>query len=210
MKRFIHRFRLELTAITLLSLFCFIISLWTKYKPANHYVQLCLALVLLAVGIPLYLVLRKIWRTKLREPLALGAKRLFISASRLFMRVISKWSIFKRHGNVISGRTSVSYDFSVFSKDNRRKKQKPAKALRWKDMQNSRERLGYLYYKTVTNRIKGGETVTAHETPNEIMARFTDNETENEMFALYVITRYDDRITLDDDRVIDLKEKLFD
>lgn len=213
MKRFLSSHRNELLAFALLLCTCGVIALWTHYKPSNHYIQLLFAIALLIFAIPLFIVSKKIWREKWREPFFLACKKGFIAASRFVMRFASRFnflSFWSRGANVINGRTSVSYDLSLLSKDKRRRKKERIKPLRWKDMNTSRERLGYLYYRTVTQKIKSGAVVSSHETPNEIMLRFTENEAENEMFALYSSTRYDTRKPLDEDEILSLKDRLFD
>ena len=210
MKRALTRYRTELLFFLFLALFSGVIALWTHFKPQNHYVQLCLALLLLSVGIPMYLLLRKMWREKLREPILSGIKKAFINASRIFMRAMSRLPIFRFRGNVISGRTSVSYDLFSVSKNKGRRKEKPPKPPRWKDMSTARERLGYLYYRIITKHIKSGMVITAHETPHEISQRLESDTTEHEILTLYKSTRYDERKTLDEEKIIKLKEELFD
>lgn len=210
MKRFFEKHSTELSFFLFLALTSGVIALWVNLKPQNHYIQLCLALLLLAVLIPTYLLLRKIWRNTLREPILLGIKKAFIRVSRVLMRAVSRFNIFGRYGNVISGNTSVSYDLFSISKSRKRKKEKPPKPPRWRDMTTARERLGYLYYRTVTKYIKQGEIITAHETPREIAKRFNGDEAEGKMFTLYNSIRYDGRITPDEQEILKLKEELFD
>jgi len=206
--RFIKEHKNELLCFLFLSLASAIVYVWTRVKPKDPYVQLVFFLVTLAFCIPMYIFWRAIWREKLREPFALGAKKMFIGFARFLMRTVNRFGLFKGGRNVISGNTTVKYDYSVFKRSNRKRKNS-YKPPRWKDMNTEREKLGYLYYKTVTKRISNGETVASHETPNEIKARFNDNEIENELFELYSDIRYDDRKTLDENEILELKDKLF-
>ena len=77
-------------------------------------------------------------------------------------------------------------------------------------MENSRERLGFLYYRVITDRIKHGEVITSHETPLEISKRPTENEAMDELFRMYNEVRYDERNKPDEETVCNLREKLFD
>ncbi len=210
MKRFLDKNRTELLFFLFLALFSGVLAVWSELKPKNHYVQLVLALFLLAFGIPMYLLLRSIWRKKLRDPIITGIKKAFVRASRLFMRAVSKLPFLRLRGNIISGSTSVSYDLFAVSKNKSRRKEKPPKPPRWKDMTTARERLGYLYYRIITKHIKNGAVITAHETPHEISKRLESDKTEHEILTLYKSTRYDDRKTLDEEEIIKLKEELFD
>lgn len=209
MKRFLNRYRTELLFLLFFLLSTCVTALWSHFRPQNHYVQLCFALLLLCVALPAYLLLRKMWREKLREPILSGIKKAFISASRVFMRALSKLPVFRFRGNVISGRTSVSYDLFSVSKNRGRRKEKPPKPPRWKDMNTARERLGYLYYRIITNRIKNGAVIAAHETPHEISQRLNPTETEHEILTLYKSTRYDERKPLNEEEIVKLKEELF-
>jgi len=209
MKRFFEDYKNEISAFLLFALACFTVGMWQKYSPKDHYVQLCLAILLLAELIPLYIIWKKIWRQKLRNPFVLGAKRIFVGASRFLMRVFSRFSFMSPRGNLIGGRTNVRYDLSLFNKNAKRREKKRFRAPRWKDMKTAREKLGYLYYATVTDKIKKGNKVTSNDTPLEIMQRIDVNDAEREVFTLYIDTRYDERKKLDDGEILTIKEKLF-
>ena len=209
MRRFLIYYRLELISLLLFGGATATLAVWTSVKPTNHYVQLCFALVLMAFVIPLYLVSRKSWREKYRMPIIIGFRKAIVGASRFLIKIAGRFSFFHR-GNVISGRTTVHYDFSAFRKDTRRKRKTAEKQPRWKDMESPRQRLGFLYYRVITDRIKHGEVITSHETPLEISQRPTENEAVTELFKLYNEVRYDERNEPDEEAVYNLREKLFD
>ncbi len=209
MKRFFIRFRLEIISFLLFCGATATLAVWTNVKPSNHYAQLGFAILLASFVLPLYFVMRKNWRDRYRAPFIIGLRKAIIGASRFLIKIAGRFSFFHR-GNVISGRTTVHYDFSAFRKDTRRARKKAEKPPRWKDMENPRQKLGFLYYRVITDRIKHGETVTSHETPLELSERFNENETENELFKMYISTRYDERKELDENEVLELRDRLFD
>lgn len=209
MRRFLIYYRLELIALLLFGCATATLAVWNNVKPQNHYVQLGFALVLAAFVIPLYLVMRKNWREKYRAPVIIGIRKAIVGASRFLIKIVGRFSFFHR-GNVISGRTTVHYDFSAFRKDQRRRRKTAEKQPRWKDMESPRQRLGFLYYRVISDRIRHGEVITSHETPLEISQRPTEKEAENELFKMYNEVRYDERYEPDEQAVYDLREKLFD
>lgn len=209
MRRFLIYYRLELISLLLFGCATATLAVWNKVKPTNHYIQLAFAIVLLLFVIPLYLVMRSNWRQRYRKPFIIGLRKAIVGASRFLIKIAGRFSFFHR-GNVISGRTTVHYDFSVFRKDERRRRKTLDRQPRWKDMENSRERLGFLYYRVITDRIKHGEVITSHETPLEISKRPTENEAMDELFRMYNEVRYDERNKPDEETVCNLREKLFD
>ena len=209
MRRFLIYYRLELISLVLFGCATATLAVWNKVKPSNHYIQLAFAIVLLLFVIPLYLVMRSNWRQRYRKPFIIGLRKAIVGASRFLIKIAGRFSFFHR-GNVISGRTTVHYDFSVFRKDERRRRKTLDRQPRWKDMENSRERLGFLYYRVITDRIKHGEVITSHETPLEISKRPTENEAMDELFRMYNEVRYDERNKPDEETVCNLREKLFD
>ena len=209
MKRFLNLHRLELIAFALFCGATATLAIWNSVKPSNHYVQLAFALILAAFVIPMYLVMRKNWREKYRAPFIIGLRKMVIGASRFLIMIAGRFSFFHR-GNVISGRTTVHYDFSSFRKDSRRRRKTAEKQPRWKDMVSPRQRLGFLYYRVITEKIRHGEVITSHETPMEISKRSTENEAQEKLFKMYNAVRYDERLEPDENEVLELRDKLFD
>lgn len=211
MRRFYERFKTELYFFLLLALSSAVLAVWSENRPKDHVVQLIYAVVFLIFFIPTISLWRRLWREKLRDPLTAGIKKAFIGATRLIMRAIGRLPIFRARGNVLSGSTSVSYDlFSIAKNSKRRKKEKPPKPPRWKDMDTARKKLGYLYYRIITTHIKKGAAIRSTETPNEISERIEFAEPEQKIISLYKSTRYNGRVTLDEENITKLKEELFD
>ena len=209
MRRFLIYYRLELISLLLFGCATATLAIWNKVKPTNHYIQLAFAIVLLLFVIPLYLVMRSNWRQRYRRPFIIGLRKAIVGASRFLIKIVGRFSFFHR-GNVISGRTTVHYDFSAFRKDERRRRKTAEKQPRWRDMESPRQKLGFLYYRVISDRIKHGEIITSHETPLEISKRPTENEAMDELFQMYNEVRYDERNQPDEETVCNLREKLFD
>lgn len=89
------------------------------------------------------------------------------------------------------------------------KKKKPKRRQKkWKNLQDNRERLGYLYAALVTRKIKHGKDIFASETPSEIEKHVADNDEQHELFVCYVHCRYDERNNPNSEKLFNLKEKL--
>ena len=153
--------------------------------------------------------MRSNWRQRYRKPFIIGLRKAIVSASRFLIKIVGRFSFFHR-GNVISGRTTVHYDFSAFRKDERRRRKTAEKQPRWRDMESPRQKLGFLYYRVISDRIKHGEVITSHETPLEISQRPIESEAQEELFRMYNSVRYDERKEPDEKAVYELREKLFD
>ena len=210
MKRFILKYKKELLFLLFFSLSTLVLALWSHYRPKDHVVQLVYAIFFMAFAIPTYLLMRSIWRENLREPILLGIKKAFIYASRFIMRTASWLPFFKSRGNLLSGSTSVSYDLFSIAKNQRRRREKPPKPPRWRDMDTARKKLGYLYYKIISSHIKKGVAIRSTETPNELSRRLDLDDTEQKIITLYKSTRYNGRAILDEQEITELKDELFD
>ena len=80
-------------------------------------------------------------------------------------------------------------------------------------MKSDRERLGHLYRHMISSQIKCGKSAYSFDTPAEIKARNSSVNIENELFDIYISTRYDERVALNTEQIFDLKnryEELFD
>lgn len=211
LKDFFADNRFELQTFGFLCAFSATVWLWTEYKPQNYYVQLAFALVCLGFGLGFYFSYRALWRNKWRRPFILGARRMLVGASHYLMKFLNRISIFRSRGNLVTGRTSVSYNLSVIRRQEKRRRRKDSfKPPRWKDMENARQKLGFLYYRVISEHIKHGTAVTSHETPLEISKRISKSDAESELFDMYISARYDDRKELDENEIAELKDRLFD
>ena len=210
MRRFLYEHGLELRFFLYLTLWVSVFSAWKKYDPQKPIIQILVLISFITFGLLAYFAWKKIWRENLRTPILGGIKSMFVRVTRFAMRFMGYFERFGIRGNVINGKTSVSYDLFAMSKSRKGSKEKRVPPPRWKDMNTPREKLGYLYYRTVSSYLKRGEKVSAQETPREIAKRFSEDATEKEMFALYNATRYDERKDIDDKTVIRLKDELFD
>lgn len=204
-----HRRILLESALVLFAAILFsIYYYWLTAKPEDPRIVTALSIAAAIDIILLFLVMRAIWRSDSKSAFGRKLKELLSRMADFVMRIANKWNLFGRNDNVISGVTSVSFDYSLF----KRRKEKPKKFIppRWKDMKNGREKLGFIYYKMISRRIRKGMEICAHETPTEIKARKVNSDEENLLFDIYIQARYDERFEVDEQEVLELKERLFD
>lgn len=186
-----------------------IAAVYKYYKennPQDPYIKLGLAIAVAVSIFFIFFFMRRIWNQKAKELFATKLKNLLL---RVFGRIARFASKFLRRGsNVLEGKTTVSFDFSGFkAKKKRQEKFIPPK---WKDMDSSRKKLGFLYYKLITKKMKNGMKAFASDTPIELSRRSQNSDDENIIFDMYVGARYDETASLDEQAIINLKEKLFD
>ena len=129
---------------------------------------------------------------------------------KVFEKFFDFWQVkFKNDSNILSGKTSVSFELTPHENFKRSSKKK----YKWKQMKSDRERLGHLYRHMISSQIKCGKSAYSFDTPAEIKARNSSVNIENELFDIYISTRYDERVALNTEQIFDLKnryEELFD
>ena len=156
-------------------------------------------------GIAIYFVLRKLWRTKWRARVMPSLQKAFEKIARIFRIVQTKLGISPKNGTtVLKGKSKIIFDTKTTVAQPKRLK-KPAG---WKNLQNDKERLGYLYRRMIDTNIHKGLPVFSSETPNEIREKKDFGDCENQIFDLYVANRYKDDISLDIDMLDDLKKEV--
>ncbi|MBQ8431734.1 MAG: hypothetical protein IJX28_02515 [Clostridia bacterium] len=203
MRNLLSRFRYELCALLLAAGLGQIVIYWRVRQPADPRVR-ALLIVLGGLGAVLLLVtLRKLWRTKWRRAILSGARTLLAKASRFMLKLLDKWNLTGRGKQVLRGKTTVSFDFSV-ADIAPKKRPKPKK---WKHLRTNREKMGYLYRHMLTARIKSGMTVHSCDTPAELKEKAENAPHEEALFDLYLDTRYDERTdNIPDDTIDHLKD----
>lgn len=208
MKQFVKKHWESFTLFITVLFFVALLGYWMgHYKTLSYLVQGVLALVCLAD----VLVIRKLYKRlkkKWKEALTKRAKKLFARASMLLMKLMEKFDgvlrLFRRNRTVMGGKTTYSFDFSTPEK-----KKKPPKAPKWKQMETNRQKLGYLYYHLITRRLKEGMPAKSADTPLELQRRRENAPPEEQLFDLYVSTRYDERAKLSESELDELKKTLF-
>ena len=160
------------------------------------------------------IILHRLWKQKWKKALIKSAQNVFTKVAKFLMKVFEKffdfWQVkFKNDSNILSGKTSVSFELTPHENFKRSSKKK----YKWKQMKSDRERLGHLYRHMISSQIKCGKSAYSFDTPAEIKARNSSVNIENELFDIYISTRYDERVALNTEQIFDLKnryEELFD
>lgn len=203
----LREMRYEIFAVCLLLVLGALIAFLVKLRQDRTLSGVLCALVLID-GALLLFVLRKLWRTKWRKRVSeifentLG--RAIISLLRFLERVLDRWnSGYRKRENILGGKTEITFEFGMEKKD-----KFVNKARRWKQMKSDRERLGYLYRKMIDRKLERGVNITRCETPTEIKAKHSENETENELFDMYIEYRYDNRKCLSTEKLIEIKNRM--
>lgn len=198
----------EIAMICLAGLLYGIYDVYCYYDPQNPYVQMAFAVAAAIVIFFLFRIMRRLWNKQFKSAVGRGIKRLFNKIAGIVVRYADKISFYFGKGNVVGGETTVRFDYSVFkARKNKPERFKPPK---WKDMNTTREKLGFLYYKLITLRIKNGMEACPQDTPSELKVRQENSENEEKLFDIYITARYDERATVDEQEILDLKERLFD
>lgn len=161
---------------------------------------LIIADILLILG-----TLRKLWREKWRKAVAKKAHEVIVRVIELVLRVSERFNITGRRKNVILGKTKVEFNFERAEKQ----REQRGRGKKWRHLESSREKLRYIYRRSISEKVKHGEHIYPQETPSELRERESNSEGEREMLDLYVTYRYDERHEPDEKAVSDLKEKYF-
>ncbi len=198
------RILLEAAMILLAALLYGIYDFWRKTKPTDPAATAILSLLAAADVILLFLVMRALFKDEDRFALGKKLKALFRRIGLLVKRFARTYLSFGRNDNVVVGVTSVSFDYSLFK--TRKSKQEKFVPPKWRDMKSAREKLGFVYYRLISRKIKRGDRIYADETPLEIKSRISYTEAEEEILNLYVKARYDDGVEFDEKDVLSLKE----
>ncbi len=178
-----------------------------RYQDMNPYAKSALEVACIVIIVLIIKTLRDIWRRELKSVIGTVFKKLVTRLAGVFMKYSDKLISYFKVKNVATGKTSVKFDYSVFKA--RKEKQVRFQPPKWKDMKHGREKLGYLYYRIITERIDRGEDVYASDTPSELRATGCCSEQEARVFDIYIKTRYDEREFVSEDEIVELKNSLF-
>lgn len=208
MKKWLKKHLPAFTLFVCLLLFVTAAGYWIeRYQTMPYSLQACFALFCIADGLVIWRLYRKL-KKKWSEALAERAKKLFARASMLLMKLLEKFDgvarLFRRNRTTMGGTTSYAFDFSTPEK-----KKKAPKPPKWKQMETARQKLGYLYYHLITRRLKEGMPAKSADTPLELQRRRENLPPEEQLFDLYVSTRYDERAELSEEELDELKKTLF-
>ncbi len=201
----LKKYRYELLALLLTSGFFSIILYWLVADFATQTIRAGLSVLLAADGVGLYFVLRQLWRTKWRNSFVASVQKVVEKLAKRLLRFLEKRSIKKgKKTTVLSGKTTVSFDSPISVSLEKKAK----KTQKWKHLQTSRERLGYLYRQMIERQIKRGQLVYSSDTPVEIKSQREYEAFENEIFDLYIENRYQETVQIHFHTLDDLKRRM--
>ena len=202
----IRGIRREICCVFLLTFLIYSFYIWHRETPEDQYAAwLLLATNLLELAL-LFRLIIDLWRLKWKKLFARGTQKLlgvltrFISS--FFDKYIAKWFGYRRPQNIISGSSRITLDTITFEPKPQRKKQ-----VKWKNLKDDRQRLGFLYRHMITSKLRAGDTAFPHDTPSEIRNRVENQPHEERLFELYVASRYDERVHLPECEITELKNK---
>ncbi len=202
--KLIGKYWREGACVALVSLFAQIAVWLVDQKADTSFERFLLVALIFADFFALLYLLRELWRKKWKKAFVKTARALLAGASRFVIRLLEKWNIGKsKSRGVLSGSTVITFDSVSYDRQS-----KKARKRKWKHMQNERERLGFLYRHMMNERIKNGMRATSHHTPCELSKMTENTDTEQELFELYINTRYDERIEPEEQTVERLRSSL--
>lgn len=151
----------------------------------------------------LFFVIRKLWKTKWKKAFLTSVQKIIAKIAKRLTAFIEKITGGKK-AKLISGKTTISFDFPSYDSGAK----KHSRVVKWKNLRNDRERLGYLYKHTVERNIKQGVGVFASDTPIDVKAKKDYEIFEDQIFDLYITNRYTDVVEIDNDTLNELKKSL--
>ncbi|MBE6578007.1 MAG: hypothetical protein E7653_07740 [Ruminococcaceae bacterium] len=202
--KIVSKYWREAICVAEISLFAQLAVWLVDQKAESSFARFVLVTLIFADFFALLCTLRALWRKKWRQKAVKAARRLIIGASRFVIRLLEKWNIGKsKSSGSLSAKSVITFDGVSLDREH-----KKARKRKWKHMQTDRERVGFLYRYMITERIKGGLRATAHDTPKELCDMGKNTSVEQELFELYISTRYDERTAPEQQRVERIKNGL--
>lgn len=200
---FMRKYREEFISAQLFCVFIFLALFWENENLGNvllrwiiEFFSLC---ALVAFIWSLRQLLRK-YKRKIKELIGFS----YIKLARQLILLLEKIGVRRTRGNILSGRTTVSFDFL-----NKRAGKRPVrKRVKWRQLEDDMQRLGYLYGRMIEGKIDEGRDIRATETPDEIARKNTANEIEGELFSCYSEHRYYQKAPIDGMNLARIKEML--
>lgn len=178
--------------------------MWWGRPPANPLLYWLLAALSVAGLFYMLFCIVRLWR-KYRRGIAGRLRSLYARIARNIVALLERLNLRMGRGRLSGGRTTVILDLpavGVIPPVVRRR--------RWRQLEDDRERLGYLYAGMVTRKVRSGKAIYPHQTPLEISLSHTDIEAEGELFSIYNSHRYYESSTesIDGERLRIIKEAL--
>lgn len=197
------KLRFELSCLLSFILVSGICIYWISNRPSAPFIRFLLSLALLASAAWFVLSFRRLWKTKWKKAFKEGIKKALVGVAKLFVHLLEKWNEKQQGKHILGGKTTLSFDFSVLEKEEKQ----PRKPPKWKQLQTNKERLRFLYRRMINERVEKGLPIYSFETPCEIQQKAEYEAHEEELFALYIDMRYDERSEPNEDDLLKLKDE---
>lgn len=202
----LKKYRFEACLVLLIGGIIGLFYLWINFRPQNYYLESLLFLGMIADFVGVFFTLRALWRTKWRKKVSDSFRKIFERVRKLIAKVAEKiYDNSKDDGVLRRGKTTYIFEEREKRTNVSEKRRRPPK---WRQLEEDRERMRYLYRGMITSRIKKGERIYSNETPSEIEEREERSPAEKELFQMYVDIRYDERKSVDEEKVKWLKDEL--
>ena len=207
----ILRFKYEFLSVIFAALSVYCAFFLPLKLPSSSFGRFVHVITTAAALLSLYLSLRALWREKLRRPAAMGLQWVFSKLSdfsafldsKLFDKLRRLFSLPPKAEKVLRGKTTVNFDFSFLDKKDKRAYRPP----KWKNMEDGRSRMRFLYRRMITERLKRLEA-RPWNTPCELKSKEENTEAQNELYDLYISARYDERKEIGFYAMEELKKRL--
>lgn len=152
-----------------------------------------------------FLVLRDLWKKKWRKKASERFHKLFDRIRRFMTGIAEKLSLATKNDDILRGRMTFTFDKVEHDEAEQIKRARPPK---WKQLEDDRSRMRYLYRGMIKGRLKRGELIYSDETPSEIERKNEKTPAEQELFDMYIACRYDERKHIDEAQIQNLKREL--
>ena len=197
------RFREEILAAASLFAVSFFFWLWKNAAPVKPFPVIISALLSLASVVSLLYSLRLLW-LKYRKKVAGLIRQGYSAFVRKLFIVLNNIVEYVSKGNSVKGRTTVIFSL----RDRSENKKANKKRLKWRQLEDDRARLSYLYASMIEYKLASGADIRSSDTPDEISRKHTENIVEGELFSYYSSHRYYESAPIDDKILIRIKELL--
>lgn len=92
----------------------------------------------------------------------------------------------RRFFDIVKDRSTVMFILRDQSNDKKASKKRPI----WRQLEDDRARLSYLYASMIEYKLDSGADIRSSDTPDEISRKYTENIAEGELFSYYSSRRY--------------------
>lgn len=197
----------EIALVILIAVFVTLMYTFAVNRPTDMYAQSFILIGIAVSAVLIVLLLKSLWRSKWKRAAAQSMQKLFAKLQRFFEKLGDKLGIKRSEKkSVLGGRIRIKFEdpSEKIAQDEMRKE----KNVRWKQLNDGRARMRYLYRALVTDKIKHGASIFSTQTPDEIAETHVKTPAEKQLFEMYSEYRYDERRAPSDEDVKSLKEEM--